>query len=80
MYALKLSKVGLSNVTYFFDFSWNVALWSVYGIKTPFIILILFMAIVMIISVLPSWSFGEKKSSKPPVSNSKWFDIHGKME
>nr|CAB3267035.1 transmembrane protein 128-like [Phallusia mammillata] len=35
---------------------WTIALWGVYGIKSPIIVFILFMGFVMTVSIIPSWS------------------------
>ena len=47
-------------------FSWNIALWDIYGIKTPLIVFFLFMGFVMTVAIIPSWSTNQATSQKVP--------------
>ncbi|CAK8682804.1 unnamed protein product [Clavelina lepadiformis] len=58
---------------------WIVAMWPVYGVKTPAIVFILFMGFIMLVSIIPSLSHA-KKPSKLALSNEKWRKEHTKSE
>lgn len=49
-----------------FWFSWTVALWGVYGLKSPIIVFVMFMGFVMTIAIIPGWS-----QEKPPPKKTK---------
>ena len=56
-------------------FSWNIALWDIYGIKTPLIVFFLFMGFVMTVAIIPSWSTNQvtgQKVPNPPLNKEDW--------